>query len=388
MAVKVCAITTIHNTMDWFVTEAMRHLQANGFEVSLMCDMPDDFIRRNSDYARCLPLKMERGIDPIGAIKSIYTMYRIFRREKFDIIQYSTPNAALYASVAGTLAGVKVRIYDQCGIRYVSFSGWRRRLFRFLERFTCSMSTLVRGQSPKNRQFAIDEKLCPEEKIIVLGIGGTIGVDLNEFDLSKKAQWRAEIRSKWNIPVESFVFGYVGRLNVDKGINELVDAFRMLSGGDQQVRLLLVGMDDDGLTPELKEWAEKSPQVIMTGNVPSSEVCSYMSALDMLVHPTYREGFGKVLQEAMALGIPIITTDVPGPSEVIQAGISGVLVSLRDPERLTLAMTELMRSPEKRKAFGEAGLERARRYFARPVMLKNILNNYLEITEANGMKRP
>ena len=374
--------------MDWFVTAAMRHLQANGFEIFLMCDMPEDFISRNSDYAHCLPLKMERGIDPVGALKSIYRMYCIFRREQFDIIQYSTPNAALYASIAGALAGVKVRIYDQCGIRYVSFSGWRRRFFRFFERLTCKMSTLVRGQSPKNRQFAIDEKLCPESKIVVLGIGGTIGVDLNEFDLTKKERWRSEVRSGLGIPEESFVFGYVGRLNVDKGINELVEAFRMLSGSVCQARLLLVGMDDNGLIPDLKHWAENSPQVIMTGNVPPDEVCKYMSAMDILVHPTYREGFGKVLQEAMALGIPVITTDVPGPSEVIEEGISGLLVKPRDSNGLKLAMLELMGSPEKRFAFGKAGAARARHYFARPVMLNNILDNYIQITDQNGMSRP
>jgi glycosyltransferase involved in cell wall biosynthesis len=101
--------------------------------------------------------------------------------------------------------------------------------------------------------------------------------------------------------------------------------------------------------------------------------------MNILVHPTYREGFGKVLQEAMSLAIPVITTDVPGPSEVVEDGISGVLVPVKDAKALAKAMETLMLDVKKCVDMGEAALTRAHQYFSRPIMLKHILSDYCSI---------
>ncbi len=379
---KICALTTISKTMDWFVVDSMRNLAKNGFDVTLVCDMDEEFIKRNSDFATCIPVKMSRGIDIKGAIHGIREFYRIFKENKFDVIQYSTPNAALYSSIAGRLAKIPVRVYGQWGIRYVTFTGIKRFIFKALEKFTCMGSTHVKSQSPKNRQFAIDENLCKADKISVIGIGGTIGVDLKEFDLSKKDNYRKEIRDKYNIGESDFVFGFVGRLNIDKGINELIEAFK----GIQNAKLMLVGMLDDNYRPseENLKYANDSENVFITGNVPPSDVCKYLATFDVLVQPTYREGFGKVFEEAMGMACPIITTDVPGPSEAIEDGISGVLVPAKDADTLRTEMIKLMKDSDRRKSFSKAGRERAEKYFERSVMLNNILEDYkkiLNITE-------
>ena len=378
---KICALTTISKTMDWFVVDSMRNFAKNGFEVTLVCDMDEEFIKRNSDFATCIPVKMSRGIDPIGAIRGIRKFYRIFKENKFDIIQYSTPNAALYASVAGKFAKVPVRVYGQWGIRYVTFTGLKRFIFKMLEKFTCMGTTHIKAQSPKNRQFAIDEKLCKADKISVIGIGGTVGVDLKEYDLEAKADFRKEIREKYNISEKDFLFGYVGRLNVDKGINELIEAFK----GIENAKLMLVGMLEDKYRPseENLKYAEENADIYITGNVAPQEVCKYLAAFDVLVHPTYREGFGKVLQEAMGMACPIITTDVPGPSEVIEEGVSGMLVKVADAEALHQGMLTLMNDEPRRVAFAKAGRERAEKYFDRAIMLDNILQDYNEILKAN-----
>ena len=374
---KICALTTISKTMDWFVVDSMRNFAKNGFEVTLVCDMDEEFIKRNSDFATCIPVKMSRGIDPIGAIRGIRKFYRIFKENKFDIIQYSTPNAALYASVAGKFAKVPVRVYGQWGIRYVTFTGLKRFIFKMLEKFTCMGTTHIKAVSFKNRQFAIDEKLCRAEKISVIGIGGTVGVDLKEYDLGAKSDFNKEIRKKYNISEKDFLFGYVGRLNVDKGINELIEAFK----GIDNAKLMLVGMLDDKYRPseENLKYAEENDKIILTGNVAPQEVCKYLAAFDILVHPTYREGFGKVLQEAMAMECPIITTDVPGPSEVIEAGVSGALVEAQNADQLREEMVSLMNDKERQQAFAKNGRKRVETYFERSIMLNNILNDYQSI---------
>ena len=372
---KICALTTISKTMDWFIVDSMRNLSNNGYEVTLVCNMEEGFIERNKDYARCVNIPMSRGVSVKDIFISTYLLWKLFREEKYDIVYYTSPNVSLYAAIAGTLAGIKVRYYSQCGLRYVSFSGIKRKIFRLVEKITCMFSTTIRAQSPLNMQFAIDEKLCIREKISVVGIGGTTGVDLSQCDAFDHIEVRNKLREKYGIPKNAFVYGYVGRINADKGINELIIAFYDLLRRHQNIYLVLVGMKDDTnpISLENMKLVEKTAAIIMTGNVPPYEVYPHMAMFDVLVHPTYREGFGKVLQEAMGVGIPIITTNVPGPSEVVENNISGLLVEVRNPMDLLDKMDIVYKDEKLRKQLAEQGRKRAETYFDRPIMLNNIL---------------
>ena len=374
-SIKICALTTISKTMDWFIVDSMRNLSKNGYEVTLISNMEDGFIDRNKDYATCINLPMSRGVSIKDIFKCIVFLRKYFKKEKFDVIYYTSPNVSLYASVAGVLAGIKVRFYSQCGLRYVSFTGIKRKIFWLVEKITCLLSTTIRAQSPLNMQFAIDEKLCKKEKISVVGIGGTTGVDLKECDNFDHMKARSDLRKKYKIPEDGFLYGYVGRINRDKGINELITAFVSLREKYHDIYLVLVGMIDSANPIDEKnlEIAEKNDRIIMTGNVPANEVYSHMAMFDVLTHPTYREGFGKVLQEAMGVGIPIITTDVPGPSEVIEEHVSGVLVKVKDSEDLAEKMELLYKNSDLKESIVIAGRKRAEKYFDRPIMLNNIL---------------
>ncbi len=375
--IKLCALTTISLTMEWFVVDSMRNLQKNGYEVSLICNMDNDFIEHNSDFARCISLSMSRGADYRGIIRNPFRLWKIFRREKFDVLYYTSPNASLYAAVAGKFAGIKTRVYSQCGLRYVSFHGLKRVLFKFVETLTCLFSTHVRAQSPQNLWFAVKEKLCPEKKIAVVGIGGTTGVNLDDCRAFDHAAARRELRSRYGIPEDAFVYGYVGRINADKGIGELLDAFAQLREKQKNAYLCLVGMMDsqNPVGAEALARAKSDSRIIFTGNLLPSQVYPHMAVFDVLVHPTYREGFGKVLQEAMGMELPIITTNVPGPSEVVEDGVSGVLVDAKSADALVTAMKRLYGDAPLRERLAAAGRKRAETYFDRPIMLMNILDD-------------
>lgn len=375
--IKICALTTISKTMDWFIVDSMRNLSKKGYDVTLICNMDNGFVERNSDYAKCINLPMNRGASIKDLIKIPFILRKIFKENKFDLIYYTSPNASLYASVAGFLAGIKTRVYSQCGLRYVAFSGIRRKIFWFIEKMTCGLSTTIRAQSPLNMQFAIDEKLCLPEKISVVGIGGTTGVSLSQCDNFDHEQAKLELRKKYNIPENAFVYGYVGRINADKGINELITAFSILQEEYSNIYLVLVGMLDNAnpIKDENLYLAENNSHIIMTGNVPPEQVYSYMAMFDILTHPTYREGFGKVLQEAMGMRLPIITTDVPGPSEVVERNISGLLVKAQSVETLLEAMKHLYNNEELRRKIALEGRKRAEMYFDRPIMLNNTLKD-------------
>ena len=377
---KICFITTIQLTMDTFVVPFAKVLAENGYDVTYICNMNEEFQERNGGYAKCIHLPMRRGFHFFDIFKFTSRLKKIFRQEKFDVIYYATDNASFYSCLAGKAAKIPVRLYAQWGIHYVAASGFARFIMKMLEKITCQKSTHIRAQSPKNRHIAIDEKLCKPEKIKVLGLGGTVGVDFNEYEFDKKEEFKQTIRAQYGLSNEDFVFGFVGRITQDKGCRELLTAFK--SGGfPDNTKLMMVGMYDgcEGELLELIDWAQTSGKVVFTGHVKSNEVCRYMSAFDILVHPTYREGFGKVLQEGLAMALPIITTDVPGPSEVVEEGVSGMLVPSKDSDALNRAMKELMADKDLMQAFAVNGRKRAEENFERSKMVGNILTDLNEI---------
>ena len=359
-------------------------LAQNGYEITLVSNMEPGFAERNRDYATCLHLPMSRGAGVADLFTKPFFLWKYFRQHRFDIIYYTSPNVSLYASLAGWLAGVKFRVYSQCGLRYVAFQGIKRVIFKWVEKLTCMFSTHVRGQSPLNRQFAIDEGLCSAEKISVVGIGGTIGVNLCQCDAIDIPTEKKSKRCQYGVAESAFVYGYVGRINADKGINELIKAFLQVHAQHKNTHLVLVGMLDDAnpITEENLKTAQTHPAITLTGNVPPAEVYNHMAMFDVLTHPTYREGFGKVLQEAMGMHLPIITTNVPGPSEVIENGISGILVEIKAPQDLANKMEMLYKDADMRNNLARNARERAVKFFDRPIMLQNILDD-LNIIVAN-----
>lgn len=373
-------MTTIQLTMETFVVPFAKVLAENGYEVTYICNMNEAFQKEHSSYAKCIHLPMRRGFHFADIFKFTLAFRKIFKREKFDVIYYATNNAAFYSSIAGRWTKVPVRLYAQWGIHYVAASGVKQKIMKFLEKTTCKNSTHIRSVSPKNRQLAIDEKLCKPDKIKVLGLGGTVGVDLVRYEIASKQQFREEIRREYGIADEDFLFGFVGRITEDKGCRELLTAFKT-GAFPENTKLMMVGMYDgcEGELVELIEWAKTSGKVVFTGHVKGSEVCRYMSAFDVMVHPTYREGFGMVLQEALAMGVPIITTDVPGPSEVIEENVCGWLVPAKNTEVLQEKMIQFMQDEQARQAFAVAGRKRVETYFERSVMVGNILKDMNEI---------
>ncbi len=387
--IRICMVATIAKFFDWFISDSARNLAEKGFEVTVVCaDMSEEFKERHRKFANVVEVPLERGINVSSLLRSTKAMKKIFKEGRFDAIQYSSPNAAICCTLAKGFKKIPVRVYGQWGIRYVGFEGLKRKFFKALEKYICNGATKIYAVSNKNLELAVSEKLCKKEKIEVIGKGGTIGVDFKVYNINKREEYRAEIRKSYDISKDTFVFGYVGRLNKDKGVGELLSAYRALTYKNSNTRLFLVGMEDTINSPdkELMEWAKGSSNVIITGNVAPKEVAKYMAACDLLVHPSYREGFSMVLQEAMAMKLPIITTDIPGPSEVIENLVSGVLVPSHSDKALLDKMVELMNNSELREYYGENGRKRVEKYFARPVMLQNIYEFYCRLLAVNKNK--
>lgn len=378
---KICICTTVSITMKTFVVETAKYLYEKcEYDITLICNEDEKFASSLPEYIHFIPVHMARGIDATG-LKSIFEFIEIFKREKFDMVQYSTPNAACYASIAARICKVPIRLYCQWGIRYVGMRGLSRKIFKSIEKFVCRNSTDVRAVSILNKEFAVLEGLYKSEKAIVVGHGGTIGVDTKKYDIQKKKDWREEIRSHYGIMDDDFVFGFSGRITIDKGCRELLAAFKRLEEKGSSAKLFIVGpMDDNsGIDESLISWAKNSENIILTGMVDGSKMCRYYAAMDVLVHPTYREGFGMVIQEAGSLAVPVITTNVPGASEVMEDGISSIHVAAKTVTELFNAMWDLANDKEKVDMLGKEAYNRTINLYERAIMLENQRKDYEQL---------
>lgn len=367
---KLCAITTVDITLSSFVVDAMRKLKDEWYDITLISSMSDGFFNRNKDEFHCINLQMSRGTNPLEMLKSVWAFYKIFRHERFDYIQYATPNASLYASVAAFMVGCPIRVYCQWGIRYVGFEGMKRRFFKALEVLTCKLSTHIRPASQKNLLFAVAEGHYPEKKASIIGAGGTIGVDFKVFDKSKKEAYKAAVIEEYPLLKDRFVFGFVGRMDKDKGANELFTSFLKLHQKYPNIGLLFIGPEDkiSGIDSSLYQAVKNSGAAVFTGF--TNEVPKYISAIDVQVHPSYREGFSMVIQQAMAMEIAVVTTNIPGPSEVIEENVSGLLAEAKNSESLARSMEKLFQDDVLRSSLAHEGYNRAQKLFERSHMLE------------------
>jgi len=346
--------------------------QQCGFDITLICDHDPELESSLPEGIRFIPVPMRRGIDP-RALVTVFRLWRIFRRERFDLVQYSTPNASFYASIAASLARVRVRLYAQMGVVYVSFDGFERAVFKAIEKVTCRLSTAIEAVSHSNRDFFIREGLYSAEESVVIWNGSSDGVNLEVFDVNRRPEWARQVRHEFGIAQSAFVLGYVGRITRDKGVNELMESFRVFLRECRDAYLLLVGDPEslDSLDAELLEWAQQESHVIFSGYVTDTQ--RYFAAMDAFVLPSYREGFGSVIIEAEAMAVPVITTDIPGPVDAVIPGVTALLVKSHDAAGLLAAIRTLYSNPELRASMGSSGRRFAAENFDHTVLMEHIL---------------
>ncbi|MGB4091063.1 MAG: glycosyltransferase, partial [Ruminococcus flavefaciens] len=216
MRKKVCFVSTTSITMKCFIIPIAHELAKTGINVTLICDNDESMFQICEEKGLTYhPIHMGRGID-ISGLKAIKEIKQFLKSERFDLVQYCTPNAACYTSIAAKLAQIPKRLYCQWGIRYVGLSGISRKLFKVIEKIVCYLSTDIRAVSWKNRDYAVSEGLYKSKKASVVGNGGTIGVDMSQFDINKKSVYNTAIRKQCGISEDAFVFGFCGRLSRDK----------------------------------------------------------------------------------------------------------------------------------------------------------------------------
>lgn len=371
---KICYCTTIPLTMEAFILKSAAYIHNNtDWDISIICSYDENFAAELPGYIHYYPVNIKRGIsfDGLGVIRQ---MKKIFKRERFDLVQYSTPNASLYASIAAKSAKIPVRLYCQWGMVFAGFSGAKRKVFLREEKFVCDNSTWIEPDSHSNLAFARSLNLYSAKKSSVIWNGSACGIDLNKFDINRKDDYKKEIRSRYGISGDAFVYIFVGRVNRDKGINELLEAYYTLHKQKKTFLFILGGNEfEAGVNSALYNKSVADESVLYTGKV--SDVEKYLAASDCYILPSYREGFGMSVIEAQAMGVPVIVTDIPGPTDGMLDGKTGLVVPKQDASALCGAMEKMYADSEMRLRFGRSGHEFVKNNFAQSRFFEYLLQD-------------
>lgn len=329
-------ITTVPQTL-FFLSGQVKYMKKKGFKVYVISSAGDklrDFSKQEEvDFRQ---VNMSRNIsvfkDCISLIKLIYVLFKL----KPDIIHSHTPKASLLSMIAGWLLGVPTRIYHVHGLVLETAKGIKRRILLLTERITVSLSTQVLSVSKSLEQEMIKSKLCKPEKIKVILNGTVNGIDAKgKFKPAESLTLQGEkIREELNIGNEDYVLGFVGRFTKDKGIKDLIALWNRLKTSWDHIHIVLVGRVDsrEGISEEIIEEIKKEERIHMVGYVENTP--SYYSMMDVLIHPSYREGFGQVILEAAAMEVPTITYNVTGCKDAVVDGVTGAIVSAGNIEEL------------------------------------------------------
>ena len=352
MAVKIIRATTIPASLKAFCSGLPGELREElGAEV-VAVSSPEKALKEygSTEGVRTVGVAMERHISPLRDLRSLWSMIRVFRKERPDMVHSMTPKAGLISMMAAWVCRVPVRIHTFTGLVFPTSTGLKRKILMFTDGLTCACATHVipegEGVKADLTNYGITRK-----PLRVLGYGNVKGIDLERFDPTREEirEEALRIRKELGLTSDDFVFVFIGRLVGDKGINELVEAFGRLQKVHPEVRLILVGPEEAELDPLKGEtMAEIGSNDAISAVGRQSDVRPWYAVADAFVFPSYREGFPNCVMEAGAMGLPSIVTDINGSREIILDGENGVVIPSKDPVALYDAMRDFIEDDDRR----------------------------------------
>jgi glycosyltransferase involved in cell wall biosynthesis len=374
---KLIRITTVPISLKTLLKGQHHFMSENGFEVIGVSSGGKELAEvAQNEGIRTVALEMSRTISPLKDLKSLYEFYKLCKKEKPDIVHSHTPKAGIVGMLAAKLAGVPIRLHTVAGLPLMEATGIKRSVLNSVEKITYRCATQVYPNSKGLYDFILQQKFTQPTKLKVIGNGSSNGIDTTHFSPDAVTEeTKAYLKQSLGIKAEDFVFLFVGRLVSDKGINELISAFDQLTHSN--AKLLLVGAQEpelDPLRPETLEIINTNSNILSVGF--QNDVRPYFGISDCLVFPSYREGFPNVVMQAGTMGLPSIVTNINGCNEIIEEGVNGWIIPVKDQNSLHARMEKCFQHPEQLHQMGIKSRERMRSSYERSFVWNELLTEY------------
>lgn len=376
---KIIRITTVPQSLLILLEGQMKFMKEQGYEViGLTSSGPEiEEIKRRED----VPVKiveMTRTISPLADLKSLIQVYRFLVREKPFIVHSHTPKAGIVGMMAAWMAGVPHRLHTIAGLPLLEARGAKRRMLELVERLTYSLATRVYPNSRGLMDIVIKANFAPPSKFRIIGQGSSNGIDEQHFDPAKVDPGeRHTLRTRLGLEEKDFVFLFIGRVVRDKGIHELIDAFGQVSRDRPWAKLMILGRYEDDLDPvepDTRAEIDRNPQIHYLGF--QADVRPYLAISDLLVFPSYREGFPNVVMQASAMGKASLVTNINGCNEIIAEGVNGWIVEPKQTAPLAERMAYAIEHPEEVEAMASRARDRVVSQFSRAYIWNALAEEY------------
>ena len=355
---KVLHIITVSFVINHFFGKQFSYLQSKtSNQYFLGCSPSNEFFQL-SESLNYVPfaVNVTRSISPITDLKAIIKIYKFIKSNRIDTVVGHTPKGGMVAMIAAFFAGVSNKVYFRHGIIYETSKGFKRFLLKNIDRLSGTLANKVVCVSHSVKKISERDKLNNHFKNIVLGLGTCNGIDTEiKFNPERKELTAlSNLKNNLQLSDNNFVIGYVGRLVKDKGINELIEAWEILTAEHDNLKLLLVGPieDRDTISEKSKMIIEADKNIINTGFVLNA--APYFSLMDIFILPTYREGFPTVSLEASSMNLPVLITRATGCEESIVENKTGIFIK-NNPKDIAEKIEYYIQNPEMKIIHGREG---------------------------------
>lgn len=330
----------------------------------------DGLIKNNIHF---IHIPIERKINFYSDLYCFFKLICIFNVKKFDIVHTLMPKAFVLGMPAAFFCNISTRIHTFTGQIWANKSGIKKIIFKLIDKFISKLATHLLADSHGQANFLIKEKIVKISNISVLANGSISGVDLERFKFSKHS--RDKIRKKFFIKDNAFVILYVGRVNRDKGVLDLVKAFAMIKKTLPELTLIILGNSEDDTNNKIIEILSSSRNQYRL--IPySKNPEEFMCASDLLCLPSYREGFGNVLIEASAVGLPVIVSNIYGIQDAVIHGETGLLYQPGSVLQLKKTIIKLLGNTRLRKNLSRQAKIRVNQLYPQKIVIDAMINFY------------
>lgn len=368
---EIYFIVTVDFSVKVFLINHLKKL-SKFYKITVFVNTKDPhFLRKLDVKATVHPISISRKISILKDLYFLLYLFFIFLIKRPNAVHSLTPKAGLLAMLASYLAFIPLRVHTFTGQVWVTSKGLKKRLLKFTDKLTARSATELIIDSQSQEKFLIRNKIFDKKKSYVFGYGSICGVDLNKFRLNKKNY--DIMRNQLSIPRKSFIILFLGRINFDKGILDLVKAFNKINSN--KLYLVIVGQDEDKLTNLIKKKCIKKIDKIRIIKF-TSQPNLYLSMSDILCLPSYREGFGNVIIEAAAMGIPSVASNIYGIRDAIIDKKSGLLHKKRDIKSIIKCINFFFKNKKNTQKYSLFAMKRARMNFNQNIITKHWIEFY------------